>query len=61
MALQDYLRKHSELGKLIDEEAFFQKTIDKEDEQQEEEDQERQQEVDEFLKREAEDNPPDPT
>lgn len=61
MALQDYLRKNSKLEKLIDEEEFFQKTINKEDEQQEEDDQERQQEVDEFLRRESKDNPPDPT
>ena len=57
LALRDYLHKHRELEDLIDEEEFFQKTIEKEDEQQEEEDRERQQEVEKFLKEQGKNDP----
>ena len=50
LALREYLRKHQELEGLVEEEQFFQKTIDREDELQEEEDRERQKEFDDFVK-----------
>lgn len=49
-ALRDYLERHADrLEDLMEEEEFFQKTIDREDEQQDEEDRERQADFDKVV------------
>ena len=53
LALREYLKKHSELEDLLEEEEFFQKTINREDEIQRDEDQERQADFDEFVRKQS--------